>query len=323
VKHIMMTSGGVGSFIALEMLVREHGPEDVISLFADTMMEDEDLYRFLIDTHLHLGLEVTRISDGRTPWDVFRDKGFIGNTRVDLCSRILKRELMDSWIVEKGADGKRRFEPEECACYVGIDWTEKHRIERLAPRKLPYIYRAPMVEQKIMVSPEDKIKFCEDRGVKPPMLYGLGFGHNNCGGFCVKAGLGQFKLLWERLPERYLEHEATEQALIAENPKLRPFLRKRSTTAPTRYMTMKEYREEFLEPQKVSLDESMDFGGCGCALDDAPREGLIPPKGYSVATDGDSVLVTCQKTLASASCAKHDRPELNMEEALYELGVRL
>lgn len=314
-KHIVMTSGGVGSFICLDMLVKEHGPENIVSLFADTLIEDEDLYRFLDDTHRYLGLEVTRIADGRTPWDVFWEKGFIGNTRVDLCSRILKRELMDKWVHEN-------FEPDECVCYVGIDHTENHRIARMAPRKLPYIYRAPMVEQEIMVSPEVKKSFCKERGIAVPRLYEFGFGHNNCGGFCVKAGLGQFKMLWEKLPEVYAHHEAMEQRLIAANPKLRPFLRKRSKNAPTRYLTMREYRLEFLEPHRVSPDDAMDFGGCGCALDDAPREGLIVPRGYIVEpAGGNGVTVTELKTGRSATVTNYDQVELNFESALQSLEV--
>lgn len=258
-KHIVMTSGGVGSFMALEMVVKKFGAENVISLFADTKMEDEDLYRFLDDIHDFLGIDMTLICDGRTPWEVFRDVKFIGNSRVDPCSRILKREFMDKWIEE-------RFKPEECICYVGIDWTEKHRIDRLAERKKPYVYKAPLVDELVMVSNDKKMKFCTDRGILPPRLYRLGFSHNNCGGYCVKAGLGQFKMLFEKLPERYLEHEAMEQQLMSENETLRPFLRK-VEDGETRYLTMKEYREEYLEgPRQLDLMDEFDLGGCGCAL---------------------------------------------------------
>jgi hypothetical protein len=35
------------------------------------------------------------IADGRHPWEVYRDEKFIGNSLVDPCSRILKREIND------------------------------------------------------------------------------------------------------------------------------------------------------------------------------------------------------------------------------------
>lgn len=262
VKHIVMTSGGVGSFVTLCLVVEEFGAENVVSLFADTLIEDEDLYRFLEDTHKHLGVELTRIADGRTPWEVFRDKKFIGNTRVDICSRVLKRDLMDKWI-------KQNFpNPAECICYIGIDWSEKHRYERLAPRKLPYAYRAPMVERLMMLTPEQKSKFCRERGIEPPRLYAMGAAHNNCGMMCVKAGLAQFRMLYEKMPERYLWHEEQEADLIS-NHGLKPFLRK-VENGQTIYYSMREFREEYLMPgsgQQLTFDDLLDWGGCGCAID--------------------------------------------------------
>lgn len=258
-KHIVFTSGGIGSFITLCMVVEEHGAENVVSLFADTKIEDEDLYRFMFDIHAHVGVPMTIIADGRDPWQVFRDRKFIGNSRRDPCSENLKRKPMDLWL-------KQHYAPEDCVCYVGIDFNEKHRIERLAPLKLPYVFRAPMVEKEIMLWPEDKKKFCDDRGIKVPRLYGMGMGHNNCGGFCVKAGLGQFALLYQHLPQRYRMHELEERVSMARNPKLRPFLVK-VTGGVKRYLTLREYRLEFLEPKKLTDDDRMDHGGCGCALE--------------------------------------------------------
>jgi hypothetical protein len=84
----------------------------------------------------------------------------------------------------------------------------------------------------------------------------------NCGGFCVKAGLGQFKLLFEQLPERYTYHEEKEQEVLAIGGL--PFLKK-TTNNKKRYISMKEYREEYLEQGKAE-DDKHDIGGCACAL---------------------------------------------------------
>jgi len=99
-------------------------------------------------------------------------------------------------------------------------------------------------------------------------LYKLGFSHNNCGGFCVKAGQGQFKLLQETMPERYAFHENMEE-------KLRQFLGKpvsilrRMVNKVMQRFTLKELREELEAGKKV--DET-DLGGCGCMLDDYSDE---------------------------------------------------
>ena len=92
-----MFSGGVGSWMTARRVVDMHGTDGLVLLFADTMMEDEDLYRFIVDAAKNIGGEFVRIADGRTPWQVFTDERFLGNTKVDPCSKILKRQLLDKW----------------------------------------------------------------------------------------------------------------------------------------------------------------------------------------------------------------------------------
>ena len=86
-------------------------------------MEDEDVYRFLPEAADNVGGQLVTIADGRDVWEVFFDEKMIGNTRVDICSRILKRDLARKWIENK-------YEPGEVIVYMGIDWTEIHRYER-------------------------------------------------------------------------------------------------------------------------------------------------------------------------------------------------
>lgn len=259
-KYIISYSGGIGSAITAQMVSNKYGAENVILLFSDTNMEDEDLYRFNKDISDLLGIPITRISDGRTPWEVFSDVKFIGNSRVDPCSRVLKRDLIRKWI-------KENFSPEKCNIFVGIDCYEEHRLHRVVEANIPYVYRSILIEKDIFIDNNYKLQWCEDNNIIPPRLYTLGFAHNNCGGFCVKAGLGQFKMLYEKLPERYKEHEEIEQRLIQENPNLRPFLKK-TKKGELMYLTMKDYREKYLEVDKLEEEDKFDFGGCGCALED-------------------------------------------------------
>lgn len=172
---------------------------------------------------------------------------------------------MDAWV-------KGNFVPDECICYVGIDASESHRIENLAPRKLPYIYKAPAVEQGMMLTRQQKIDYCEQRGFEAPRLYKMGFSHNNCGGACPKAGLAQWKLLYETMPERYLFHEEQQRKLLELVPNAKPFLRKQ-IDKETHYLWLWEFREQYLEGHKeLSQMDLFDWGGCGCALDDGLDE---------------------------------------------------
>lgn len=258
VKHIVSYSGGLGSAITADLVCKEYGKDNVLLLFADTKVEDEDLYRFNKDVVNLLGCELITISDGRTPWQVFNDEKFIGSSLVDPCSKILKRQLLLRWT-------RTNYKPDECIVWIGIDVLEEHRLAPVVRNCLPYNYRSILIEKGLMLDSNTKKSWCTDNGIKIPKLYELGFSHNNCGGFCVKAGLGQFKKLYEFLPEVYAENERQEQEAIKNNPNLKPFLRK-SIGGIRTYISMKDYREKYLMPNKVTEDEAMEFGGCGCAL---------------------------------------------------------
>jgi len=97
-KRIIQFSGGLCSFFAASRVIQRFGPEDVTLLFADTLIESAGLYRFALHAVASLGAKFAVTYDGRTPWEVFNDEKFIGNTRVDLCSRILKRERCRKWL---------------------------------------------------------------------------------------------------------------------------------------------------------------------------------------------------------------------------------
>jgi hypothetical protein len=257
-----MFSAGSGSWAAAMRTIERHGKDDVELLFADAQIEDPDAYRFLDDAEKQLGVPLHRIADGRDIWEVFVDERFIGNSRVDPCSKILKRKLMDEWIKEKGKTC-------DVVMVFGLDWSERTRVEkhraRMAERGFACEY--PM-DDRPYVTKDEILDWMRSEGVEPPRLYGLGFGHNNCGGFCVKMGLGQARHLLFTLPDVYLRHEAAEaEAMARIGPTARPFLRSRKNGI-TKGITMRKFRE-MLEEQPF-LFEDFAIGGCGggCAIDE-------------------------------------------------------
>lgn len=255
--HIISYSGGVGSALTAEIVIDQFPHDTVELLFADTLVEDQDLYRFNNDIEKLLRRKITAIADGRTPWQVFEDVKYIGNTRIDPCSMHLKRMLIRKYL-------RTNHAPENVTVWVGIDMLEEHRLQPMIERNAPYKYRSILIENNVMLSDTLKKLWCEQKGITPPRLYAMGFSHNNCGGFCVKAGLAHFKNLWEKLPEVYLDNERQQEEAMARNPNLRPFLRKHVNGKLT-YLTMKQYRENFLTRSiELNEDERFEFGGCGC-----------------------------------------------------------
>lgn len=254
-KHIVSYSGGLNSFAVAERVIAQHGKENVLCVFTDTKSEDEDLYRFITETIIHLGCEYQVLTDGRDLWGVFNSMKFMSNSRVDNCSQVLKRSLFKRWL-------KKSYKPSECVIYMGFDWNEAHRLPKVEKRYKPYVVKAPLMDKPYLDKSDIMVRL-KQIGIRHPRLYDLGFAHNNCGGFCVKAGQAQFRLLYKQMPERYMYHEQEQEKLFA---RIGPhgFLRI-VRGSESRYLSLKQFREEFLDKEDCDKQVDLfDFGGCGC-----------------------------------------------------------
>lgn len=252
-QYIVNVSGGLTSFEALRRCIAKHGTENTVALFADTLIEDEDLYRFLDDQERLFGITIIRLRDGRTPFQVMKDKRAITIRSMAPCSKTLKRELIDAWVTE-------HYSHTEYTSVFGMDWTELHRVERLTQRLAPSPVWFPLVEFPFV----DKLTIaqqCGERwGIKPPRLYGMGFSHNNCGGGCVKAGQAHWAHLLRTMPERYQMWEQKEQEIRDYLGKNISILRDRHG-GTSRPMTLTAFRKRIECGKGYNTSE---WGGCGC-----------------------------------------------------------
>ena len=254
-RHVVLFSGGAMSWAAARRVV-DSGAAHVTLLFTDTLTEDEETYSFLDAAAADLGLPVTRLADGRDIWQVFRDERFLGNTRADPCSRILKRELSRRWI-------EANCDPEHTTIVLGFDWTEVHRLERARRAWAPWPIEAPMTQRPYRVKAE-VLADLEARGIPQQRLYRLGMDHANCGGGCVKAGQSHFAKLLDVFPARYAEWEANEQSIRDDLGDV-SILRDR-TDGETTPLTLRDLRERIEAGQSIPL---WDIGGCACFEDPA------------------------------------------------------
>lgn len=252
-RHVVMFSSGAGSWAAARRVADEHGTDNLTLLFADVLGEDEDNYRFLHEAAADIGGELVIVAEGRTIWDVFKDNRFLGNSRLANCSKFLKQQPAREWL-----DANR--DPADTIVYVGIDWTEMHRLPAIERSYQPYTAKAPLTEAPYL-NRDQVLGMLRRRGIEPPRLYGMGFAHANCGGGCVRAGQGQFATLLKQMPERYAEWEANEQDLRDHLGKNVSILRDRTggTSVP---LTLTKFRERVeSRPEQIDM---FDIGGCGC-----------------------------------------------------------
>lgn len=212
-QHVVQFSGGLGSFGAALAVAEKHGTGNLTLLIADTGIEDPDLWRFADDTSRLLGVPLTKVADGRTPWELFRDKRFLGNDRITPCTKYLKQIPCRKWM-------KAHAPVDDSVVYIGIEKTprDRARIRAIARNWKPWRVQFPLCAKRMPeLSKEDSKTQLMDLarwyGIEPPRLYALGFEHNNCGGTCVRAGQKQWKLTLDVLPERFAEAERHEAGL--------------------------------------------------------------------------------------------------------------
>lgn len=251
-KHVVLFSGGIGSWAAAKRVAERHGTEGLVLLFTDTKSEDEDTYRFLREGAKNVGGRLEWIADGRDIWQVFDEKKMMGSTRVDHCSRILKRELTQDWV-------KANCDPADTTVYVGIDWSEAHRFRRMERYWSPYTIAAPMTEPPYLTK-ADCIAWAESEGIRNQRLYEQNFKHANCAGFCIKMGHGAASHLLRQRPEVYAYHEEKERAFRERTGKDVAILRDRKggISKPLTLEALR-HRVEAQEP----IDE-FDWGSCAC-----------------------------------------------------------
>jgi len=202
---IVALSGGKASAWCAGWALRTYPKEEVVLYFNDTKWEHPDLYRFLEDLSNYFNHPITFDSDGRSVEALFYDNKALANSRMPFCSRILKAKRLQNFY----KDGD--------TLVFGIGLHEVHRARRLIEiythvaaqkKKWPKL-TFPLIGEKVTKQTIDA--FLKTAGIQEPLLYRLGFVHNNCSGGCVRAGKKQWKLLHDKLPEVYAERERVER----------------------------------------------------------------------------------------------------------------
>lgn len=235
--YVVSVSGGLTSVEAWERCLAKHGMDSTVPVFADvgTVIEngkvvsgeDEDLFRFLADVERYLGQPCHRVQHHKykSIWEAFFGERFVTNGLIDTCSKFLKREVLDNFAAQ--FDNPVRV--------VGFSWLEVSRVEDFKE----YIPNAwfPLTEPPLVTSEEIGEKW-RSRGIEPPRMYARGFSHNNCGGLCFKAGLGQAYDVWKWSPERYEYNERMQEKFLKEISPEGTFLRRKGKPVSLRELRL-------------------------------------------------------------------------------------
>lgn len=202
--YIASLSGGAASAVATNRAIERYGRENVTPWIADTLFEDEDLWRFVYACVDRWGGTLVVGRDGRTPLEVAEHRQIIPNSHIAPCSYELKIKPFTAFLSDH---------TKPVTVLLGLDWKEQHRMA--APRthyeKIPdVLVDYPLMWQPLIFEPYHDV--VRSWGVDPPRLYAQGFSHNNCGGRCVKQGIREWQRLKVHYPERFAEMRDWELA---------------------------------------------------------------------------------------------------------------
>lgn len=204
-QHVISIGGGLSSTMELPRRVLAQADKtDCRFIMARLPNEDPDVWRLCDAVSTDLGITIEYIGLGLDPWAIFWQEGMIGNSRVDPCSRRLKREVLAAWMAEN-------CNPTDTVLHLGITY---HEVDRMIAVRANWHRAGWQVDAPLagdpMITRERLMQACQDRYSFVPRLYQMGFSHNNCGGACVKAGLAEWaRLLWY-LPDVYAWWEEQE-----------------------------------------------------------------------------------------------------------------
>lgn len=177
--------------------------------------EHPDLYKSVAMAEQYFGKETIRLYQDMDPIDVFFKVGFWGNSRIDPCSRVLKREPLKKYIQEN-------FDPETTVLVFGITGTEVRRIPSIERNWGLNGYKTYFPLRDIMWTVDEWNQWVLDLTGFLPEMYRQGYHHLNCKGACVNGGKAHWLLTLKEQPRTYKEWEEGEIAFQEEYARKHP-----------------------------------------------------------------------------------------------------
>ncbi|WP_290756219.1 MULTISPECIES: hypothetical protein [unclassified Exiguobacterium] len=207
-NHIIFFSGGKSSFSVADWVKTNYPDDNILLYFTDTMWENDDLYRFIYQAADRMQLPMLTHANGLNPIELMFEKKLVYNSRIGDCSKLLKMKVSRDFL-KKGIEPpivkwrNREYLKQEdfvtdATLYFGIGWDEEHRAGPIKKNWQPFEVVFPMIDELI-----DNAATLKKYDLRQPVLYDLGFTHNNCNGRCVKAGQGHHRNLKEKMPDEF------------------------------------------------------------------------------------------------------------------------
>ena len=187
-------SCGAASAVATKLVIEENkrgANFPLVVVNEHVKQEHPDNQRFLRDCEDWFGVEIITLVHPKYRGDIyeaFEGEKYVAGVYGAVCTRTLKKELA-AQIWKPGDIDVLGYTAEEQGRYD--DWIDANNERR---------GMAILIDRGLTKS--DCLAMVERAGIKLPVMYELGYEHNNCIG-CVKAGMGYWNKIRVDFPEAF------------------------------------------------------------------------------------------------------------------------
>ena len=200
-RTVVWFSAGATSAVAAKLTLAEADGEVVIA-YTDPGSEHEDNERFIVDCEHWFGQPVLRLKSKRyeDTWQLWHERRYLVVPTGALCTAELKKKV------------RFDFQRPDDIHVFGFSIEETKRADRFIEQNPGVNLITPLITHQLTKA--DCLAMIERAGITLPVMYQLGYDHNNCVG-CVKGGMGywnkirvDFPDVFERMGkmERHLGH---------------------------------------------------------------------------------------------------------------------
>jgi 3'-phosphoadenosine 5'-phosphosulfate sulfotransferase (PAPS reductase)/FAD synthetase len=224
IKACVQYSGGLMSWGCAKLAVDKFGADNVLLLFADTGVESDGTYRFILQGANALGCSLVLVRtnpQGKyiTPWDIAAKHDFIPSWNRPICSAYLKQKPLQKWIKQNLS--------KDCLIVIGFSIEEYRRIERMKKSNVYKNLWFPLADRPYTTVCDIR-KWLEEYGIAESDLYEKGANHANCNGACFQANKGTWAWLYKTNKPLFMHYAEKEEAFnIGKDPR-RTILRRRN-----------------------------------------------------------------------------------------------
>ena len=184
-------SCGAASAVATKLAIAQYAGHEIIIARCIVKEEHPDNDRFAADCEKWFGLPITNLINEKyngSIFDVFEKRGYISGIAGAPCTMLLKKRVREDFQLP---DDKHVFG--YCAEEQGRwdSFLDANNIDAVSP----------LMERGLEHS--DCLAMVEQAGIELPVMYRLGYQHNNCIGCCKATGAGYWNKIRDDFPAEF------------------------------------------------------------------------------------------------------------------------